>query len=186
MGKCENYSPTCEWEARMYSSVNAQRRCSRIAAYAFNLDGGLGSGADWQPRCGMLRAKRWLYVVGEYQTRQTPSGCSTSSPGTIEIWVDGVPWNRSYHSPTGCMSQYSIKPQAAGSPLDIGTAARDTWFAGAIGKVAIYDHLLTQAEIDQHYRAMTKDRPAGSCAAICTVPVLAAGATSATAEGNVP
>lgn len=171
MGKCETYSPTCEWEARMYSSINSQGRCSRIAAYVFNPEAGLGSGADWQPRCGMLMARRWLYVVGEYQTLQTPPHCRNSSPGTIEIWVDGVPWNQSYHSPTGCMSQYSVNPKASSSPLDIGTMALDTWFAGAVGKVAIYDYLLTQAQINAHYRVMTGKRPAGRCRRICTVPV---------------
>lgn len=171
LGKCEDYAPTCEWEARMYSSVNPQGRCSRLAAYVFNPDAGLGSGADWQPACGMLTAHRWLYVVGEYQTLQTPPDCGQSSPGTVDIWVDGVPWNRSYHSPTGCMSQYGVKPQASRSPLDIGTVALDTWFAGAIGKVAIYDYLLTHAQIEAHYRAMTGERPSGSCQSICTIPV---------------
>ena len=184
MGKCENYAPTCEWEARTYSSVNSQRRCSRVAAYVFNTSAGLGSGADWQPRCGMLKARRWLYVVGEYETLKTPSDCRNSSPGTIDISVDGVRWNRSYHSPTGCMSQYSVKPKASRSPLDIGTVAMDTWFAGAVGKVAIYDYLLTQARIDAHYRAMTGERPSGSCRDICTVPVTPATAASAGAEGK--
>jgi hypothetical protein len=43
-----------------------------------------------------------------------------------------------------------------------------TWFAGAIGKVALYDRLLTQAEISSHYKAMTSRDPAGSCATTCT------------------
>lgn len=185
MGKCEDYSSTCEWEARMYSSVNSEQRCSRIAAYVFNAGGGLGSGADWQPRCGMLKARQWLYVVGEYQTLQTPpSDCGNSSPCTIDIWVDGVRWNRSYHAPTGCMSQYNVKPKALRSPLDIGTMARDSWFAGAIGKVAIYDYLLTQAQINAHYRAMTGERPSGSCRDMCTVSVPRATAVSAEAETN--
>ena len=29
--------------------------------------------------------------------------------------------------------------------------AMDAWFQGAIGKVAIYDKLLTQAQIARHY-----------------------------------
>lgn len=171
MGKCQHYMPTCEWEARMYSSVTPEGRCDRISAYVFNPGAGLGSGADWQPRCGMLRGWQWLYVVGEYQTLYTPVDCNKSSPGTINIWVNGVQWNQSYHSPTGCMSQLSVKPKALSSPLDIGTMAMDTWFAGAIGKVAIYDHLLTQAQINAHYRAMTSAQPSGSCRKTCTIPV---------------
>src|SRR5262249_18531567 len=49
MGKCESYAPTCEWEARMYTTTNPQKRCNRLSAYAFNPGAGLGSGADWQP-----------------------------------------------------------------------------------------------------------------------------------------
>ena len=56
---------------------------------------------------------------------------------------------------------------AAGSPLNIGTMAQDTWFPGAVGKVAIYDRLLTAAEITSHYQAMIGQAPTGSCANTC-------------------
>jgi Concanavalin A-like lectin/glucanases superfamily len=169
MGKCQDYVRACEWEARMYSTMNAQHRCNRLSAYAFNLTGGLGSGADWQPVCGVIRADSWLYVVGEYQTLDTPPLCKRSDPGTINIWVDGVEQSFAAHAPTGCMSQYRIRPESADSPLNIGTMARDSWFPGAIGKVAIYGKLLTQAQIDAHYEAMTGTLPRGSCAEMCTL-----------------
>ena len=171
MGKCQHYLSTCEWEARMYSSVTAEGRCDRISAYVFNSGGGLGSGADWQPACGMLRGSQWLYVVGEYQTLYTPSDCNTSSPGTINIWVNGVQWNQSYHSPTGCMSQLNVTPKALSSPLDIGTMAMDTWFAGAIGKVAIYDHLLTQAQINAALPCHDRRATVRQLPDTCTIPV---------------
>jgi Concanavalin A-like lectin/glucanases superfamily len=171
MGKCENYSPSCEWEARMYASVNSENRCNRLSAYVFKPSAGLGSGADWQPSCNLLQAGQWLHVVGEYQTQTTPSACNSAYPGTINIWVNGVEWNPSYHYPTGCMSQYSITPQAGSSPLDIGTMAMDTWFPGAVGKVAIYSYLLSQSQIDSHFAAMTRAQPSGSCASSCTTPV---------------
>jgi len=171
LGKCENYSPTCEWEGRMYASVNSENRCNRISAYVFNPGAGLGSGADWQPNCNLLQAGQWLHIVGEYQTQTTPSGCNTAYPGGINIWVNGVEWNMSYHSPTGCMSQYKILPKAGSSPFDIGTMALDSWFAGAIGKVAVYNYLLSQAQINAHFQAMTGATPSGSCANTCTIPV---------------
>jgi hypothetical protein len=170
MGKCQNYSPGCEWEARMYSAVNRERRCDRLSAYVFNSDAGLGSAADWQPRCNLIAAGQWLYVVGEYQTSSTPRGCKRAYPGAISIWVDGVKQNFADHIPTGCMSEYDITPRAGRSPLNIGTMARDTWFPGAVGKVAIYDTLLSQAQIDVHYTAMTGARPSGSCAYSCAIP----------------
>ncbi len=171
MGKCEDYSPSCEWEARMYASVNSENRCNRVSAYVFNPGAGLGSAADWQPNCNLLQAGQWLHVVGEYQTQTTPSSCGSAYPGSINIWVNGVEWNPSYHYPTGCMSQYKITPQAGNSPLDIGTMAMDSWFPGAVGKVALYNYLLTPAQISAHFTAMTGAQPSGSCASSCTIAV---------------
>lgn len=169
MGKCESYSPTCEWEARMYSTSTAQGRANRFSAYAFNPTAGLGSAADWQPVSSLIVAGHWYHVVGEYTTLSQPTGCSASYPGSLDIWVNGIRWNQASHSPTGCMSQYSVKPVANDSPLVIGTMAMDTWFAGAIGKVAIYDYLLTETQIARHYETMTGNAPSGSCASTCTL-----------------
>ncbi len=171
MGKCANYSPNCEWEARMYASANSQDRYNRLSAYVFNPGAGLGSAADWQPNQNLLQAGQWLHVVGEYQTQMQPLGCKGPQIGGINIWVNGVEWNQSYHVPTGCMSQYGITPTAGSSPLNIGTMAFDTWFPGAIGKVAIYNYLLSPAQINAHFSDMTGAQPAGSCAVSCTTPV---------------
>jgi hypothetical protein len=171
MGKCQDYGPTCEWEARMYSQSNPEGRTNRLSAYVFNPSAGLGSAADWQPQGTLLQSGQWLHVVAEYQTVTTPSNCNAAYPGTINIWVNGVQWNQSYHQPTGCMSQYSIKPVANNSALNIGTMATETWFKGAIGKVAIYNRLLSQTEISNHFQAMTGATPSGSCTSECNIPV---------------
>ncbi len=170
IGKCASYAPTCEWEGRMYTASNPQGRCDRISAYAFNPGAGLGSGAFWQPACGLFQAGEWLHVVGEYSIRTQPASCPTSAsyPGSIDIWVNGVEWNQAAHGTTGCMSQYSVAPQAALSPVNIGSMALDSWFAGAIGKVAVYDHPLSADRIAAHYRAMTGRDPSGSCASTCS------------------
>jgi hypothetical protein len=168
MGKCAQYSPTCEWEARLYNTTNPQNRCNRFSAYAFNPSAGLGSGADWQPVCGLIQPDRWYHVVGEYTTLSQPSTCSTSYPGSLNIWVNGVLWSQASHNPTGCMSQYSVTPRANDSPLNIGTMALDKWFKGAIGKVAIYNYLLDQSQITKHYQTMTGQLPTGSCGNTCT------------------
>jgi hypothetical protein len=169
MGKCSEYSPTCEWEARMYNTTNSQNRCNRLSAYVFNPSAGLGSGADWQPTCGLFQAGQWYHVVGEYTLESQPADCANTAtyPGSIDIWVNGVKWDHSSHGDTGCMSQYSVIPKANGSPLTLGTMALDSWFPGAIAKVAIYDRLLTQAQISAHYTLMTGKNPTGSCAATC-------------------
>jgi hypothetical protein len=170
MGKCENYSPSCEWEARMYSTQTSEGRPNRVAAYAFNPSAGLGSGADWQPSAGLIQAGRWLFVVGEYQTDSNAGdpGCGTPV-GTIDIWVNGVNWDQAAHGDTGCMSQYGVSPQAGSSPVNIGTMAFDSWFPGAVGKVAFFDSLLSQQQIDAQCTSMTGLAPSGSCTDTCTL-----------------
>lgn len=171
MGKCEQYSPTCEWESRIYNTNTPGEktaRPNRISAYIFNPNAGFGAAADWQPASGVIQAGQWLHVVGEYTTdpSMTPADCnSPQPPGTINIWVNGVLWNQSVHGQTGCMDQVNpaIVPVANDSPLNIGTMAKDTWFEGAVGKVAIYNYLLTQTQINNHYQKMTGKQPTGSC-----------------------
>lgn len=171
MGKCASYSPTCEWEARIYNLTNPENRPNRLSAYVFNPSAGLGSAADWQPVAGLLQAGQWLHVVAEYDLTATPSGCSSAYPGSINIWVNGVKWSMKDHLPTGCMSQFSVAPKAGNSPLNIGTMALDTWFKGAVGKVAVYDYLLSETQISNHFKTMTGVAPSGSCGATCTIPV---------------
>ena len=169
MGKCQDYAPTCEWEARMYSQNTSQGRPDRLSAYVFNPGAKLGSAADWQPAMDLIQAATWYHVVGEYTVKSAPSDCqnTTMYPGAIDIWVNGVKWDHASHGQTGCMSQYQVVPAAGSSPLNIGTMAMDTWFAGAVGKVAIYDRLLPSDRIASHYRAMTGRDPAGTCADQC-------------------
>ena len=169
MGKCRSYAPTCEWEARMYSTVTSESRPSRLSAYAFNPGADLGSSADWEPDPGVIAAGDWYHVVGAYTTVRTPADCPDADayPGSIDIWVNGVKWDHASHGETGCLSQYRVIPEANDSPLAIGTMATDTWFAGAIGKVAIYDALLTDAQIAAHFQAMTGRVPTGRCADTC-------------------
>jgi len=172
MGKCERFSPTCEWESRMYVNCDPKKplcdptkpcdlsqRPSRMSAYAFKLVAGKGSGAHWQPDCGLIQPGEWLHIVGEYTTLSQPGDCLNAKkfPGSINIWVNGVKWARKSNYQTGCMSQYRVKPQippttstTKPSPLNIGTMARDGWFKGGIGKVAIYDRLLDGPTITAH------------------------------------
>ena len=77
-------------------------------------------------------------------------------------------WDQAAHAPTGCMSQFQVIPRGNNSPLNIGTMALDTWFDGAIAKVAIYNYLLSQTQITNHYQTMSGKQPTGSCGATCT------------------
>lgn len=178
MGKCDVYSPTCEWEARLYSTTTSEtpNRPNRTSGYVFNPTAGLGSAGDWQPdlvgggTSSIYTALHWMHIVVEYQTLTNTgaTGCSTPT-GTIMIWVNGVEWDQAIHSDTGCMSQFSITPVANNSPLLIGTMATgdNAYFQGAIGKVAFYDTLLTPTQITNHFTAMTGTSPTGSCSTTC-------------------
>jgi len=178
VGKCASHPNTglCEWEARMYNNQPATQpdRYDRLGAYAFDPDGGEGVSADWQPVSNSLfQPGEWLYVVGEYTTdpSETPAVCDQNYPGTLNIWVNGVEWNQSFHGQTGCWNQPNVAlviPQATDSPFNIGTVDTETWFEGAIAKVAIYNYLLTQSQIASHYKVMTGMDPTGSCAATCS------------------
>jgi hypothetical protein len=182
MGKCATYDspPTCEWESRMYNTNTPGEnppRPNRMSAYVFNPTAHFGAGADWQPVAGLIQPGQWYHIVGEYTTdpNLTPAGCpdAASFPGAVNIWVNGVKWSQPNHAPTGCMSQGSgsgiqVTPVANDSPLNVGTMATDTWFEGAIGKVAIYNYLLTQGQITNHYQMMTGKQPTGSCGNTCT------------------
>jgi hypothetical protein len=178
IGKCQNYSPTCEWEGRMYNTTvqSEPDRCNRISAYVFNnqpLPGDqylFGSAADWQPVCGQMQPNRWYHVVGRYTTLNSQNCTDTSPPGSIDIWVNGVKWSRSAHHPTGCMSQYNVTPTASTSGVRIGTMANnELWFHGAIGKVAIYDKLLSETRIRAHYTKMSGLTSSGTCGDNCTI-----------------
>ena len=174
MGKCISHPNTglCEWQARMYNTTASQSRCNRMSAYVFNPNGGSGSGADWQPVCGLIQTNEWLHIVGEYTTdpTKTPTDCTNGStyPGAINVWVNGVLWDQAAHGQTGCMGQFNVVPQATSSQFNIGTVDMQSWFEGAIGKVAIYNYLLTQTQITKHYQTMTGKQPTGSCGATCT------------------
>lgn len=67
------------------------------------------------------------------------------------------------------MGQYNVTPRANDSPINVGSMALDTWFAGAVGKLAIYDYLLSPSQVTAHYRAMTGQAPSGSCGNTCTL-----------------
>jgi hypothetical protein len=146
-----------------------------MSAYVFNPSAGLGSAADWQPATGLITAGGWYYVVGEYTLTTEPPSCASvdttcdggASKGSITIWVNGVEWSQTSHNPTGCMSQYCVVPVANTSTLQVGTMAGDSYFQGAIGKVALYDKLLTAAQIATHYQAMTGKVPTGICGNTC-------------------
>jgi hypothetical protein len=131
-----------EYVARMYSRTNAESRPNRISGYAFNLDGQLGSGSYFQDP---VAVGEWIHVAIVFNTNDT----STQYPdGYVRIYKNGV-----LRDTTG-LDQFRVLPRAGTAPFRIGTRDKSSYFKGAIGKVAIFNHELTPARLAAHVRAM--------------------------------
>jgi Concanavalin A-like lectin/glucanases superfamily len=134
-----------EYAMRMYSESNNEvpPRPNRISAYGFNLAGGLGSGAYFQDE---IKPGAWLMVTFVLDDIPSPAWPA----GYISIYKNGD--LRGQVS----LSQFNVTPGASTAPFAIATRNLDSYFDGAIGKVAVYDHVLTGAQINATYRAMTQ------------------------------
>lgn len=134
-----------EYVFRMYS--RATDRPNRISAYAFNPDGGLGSGSYFQDS---VTVGEWIHVAAVITTKS-----STNYPdGYVKIYKNGQLRD------TDSLRDYSIEPVAGSAPLRIGTRDLNSFFQGAIAKFAIYDYEVSATTLLQHYKAMrSKPRP---------------------------
>ncbi|TLX93659.1 MAG: hypothetical protein E6K91_08390, partial [Thaumarchaeota archaeon] len=132
-----------EYANRMYSLDNTANRPNRISDYAWNTSGGLGSGAYFQDN---VQVSQWIHVTDVIDMRDTSS---TYPTGYISIYKNGVLRG------TVPLDQYNVIPQATSAPFNIGTRDGNSWFEGAIGKVAVYNYALSASQISNHYAAMT-------------------------------
>ncbi len=127
-----------EYALRMYSENNAAHRPNRVSAYAFNPQGGLGSGSYFQDE---VRAGEWLYVAVVIDTR-------ASRGKAISLYKNGV------LRKVTPLSQFNVQPQAGDAPLRIGTRDGHSFFKGAIGKFAVYPYALSDGQLLSHYQKM--------------------------------
>jgi hypothetical protein len=119
-----------EWTTRMYQEGNTEGRANRISAYHFNPEGGLGAGSYFQDA---VTVGQWIHVV------------ATIDGTTIRIYKNGVLRD------SDALSGYNITPRNTSSPLRIGTRDFNSFFQGAIARVAIYKGALPVARIQAHY-----------------------------------
>ena len=132
-----------EYAIRMYSETNTEVpvRPNRISGYVFNLAGGLGSGAYFQ---NTVVVGQWIMV-----TLVVNDKASSGWPdGYIALYKDGSLEDQV------SMKQYDVTPHAGNAPFCIGTRDNNSYFEGAIGKVAVYDRILTSSQIAATYSAM--------------------------------
>lgn len=134
-----------EYVARMYSKTNTENRPNRISGYAFNLDGGLGAGSYFQDA---VVAGQWIHYVLVIDSADK----SAEYPyGYTKIYRDGVLRDQDQLQISGTV----ITPARGTAPFRVGTRDFGSWFAGAVGKVAVYDHELSAERIAAHTAAMT-------------------------------
>lgn len=140
-----------EYVLRIYSAKNSEspERPNRISAYAFNLTGGLGSGSYFQDK---VTVGEWIMVTFVIDAKKS----STWPDGYVAIYKNGDLRGRV------SLGQYDVVPKASTAPFCIATRNFDSYFEGAIGKVAVYDYVLSNADITATYNAMFSSGTRGS------------------------
>ncbi|MBE1876585.1 LamG-like jellyroll fold domain-containing protein [Myceligenerans pegani] len=137
-----------EYVSRMYSLDNTESRPNRISGYSFNLSGGLGAGSYFQDP---IAAGDWIHYALVINTVDV----SPDFPnGYTKIYRDGVLRDQDDLSIRGMV----IEPGRSVAPFRAGTRDFASWFEGAIGKIAIYDHELSQEQLAEHHEAMFDER----------------------------
>jgi hypothetical protein len=133
-----------EYVARFYSSDTD--RPNRISGYLFNASGGKGAGSYFQDE---VTKGAWIHYVLVINARAT----SEKYPnGYIRVYRNGQPKDTTNLDYRGTV----IVPERGNAPFRVATRDRDSFFEGAIGKVAIYEKELSRTRIERHYRVMTE------------------------------
>lgn len=131
MGKGEPHQH--EWVFRMYNRDLAQgqeNRPNRMSAYAFNLEGGLGSGSYVQEE---IQEKEWIHFVARYDIETNK----------ITLFKNGVQKDQDdLYDKT-----YGVQVQNGTAPLRLGTRSKWSYFQGCIDDLRIYSRALSESEI---------------------------------------
>ncbi len=141
-----------EWTLRMYSDVTpceTPQRPNRTSVYAFNLDGGLGTGAYFQGGLNgvpVMRPGQWVHVAGVINANNKGGNFPN---GYIRMYRNGRLINTRDLSSTAAITLGN-----GSAPVRIGTRDLASFFQGAIGKVALYDYEVPTSRLLTHYNAM--------------------------------
>ena len=131
-----------EYLARMYSYTNTENRPNRISGYAFNSTGGLGVGSYFQDS---ITIGNWMHYVFVINTADTSD---TYPMGYTKIYKNGSQRDQD------TLATLSIVPSNGSAPFRVGTRDFNSFFKGAIGKVALYDYELNAFQVLEHYQKM--------------------------------
>jgi len=142
MGKKAN-GGNCEYVARMYALTNAENRPNRISGYSFNLTCGLGAGSYFEE---LVSKGEWIHYALVINTKDTSPKYPT---GYTKVYKNGSLRD------TDSLKGYAIIPGNGTAPLRLGTANLDSYFQGAIGKVAFYNYEVSADKLYNHYKMMS-------------------------------
>ncbi|MEJ7693271.1 LamG-like jellyroll fold domain-containing protein [Daejeonella sp.] len=129
------------WVARMYNA-NSPDRPQRISGYCFNLSGGLGAGSYFQDATSV---GTWIHYTLVINTVNTSS---TYPTGYTRVYKNGVLRD------TDSLEGYSIIPGNGTAPMRVATRDLNSFFKGAIGKVAVYGYEVSAATLLSHNNTM--------------------------------
>jgi hypothetical protein len=132
-----------EYALRIYSQGNSEDRGNRISGYAFNLNGGLGSGSYFQDS---LTIDQWIMVTVVFATE----GINGYPAESVTIFRDG------HQRGTTPLSQFHVTPRMGSATFQVASLDGRSYFEGAIAKVAVFDSALPPANIAAQYRLMTQ------------------------------
>jgi hypothetical protein len=121
-----------EWAARMYSADNTEvpNRKNRASFYLFNPQGGLGAGSYAQDP---VVPGVWIHFLAVVDTGAM----------TITWYKNGVFRDQDSFAPG---SSFPVTPANGTEPFRIGTRAFESFFAGAVDDIRVYDRVLSAGE----------------------------------------
>jgi len=164
-----------EYAGRMYSFTNSEvpSRPNRISGYSFNLAGGLGAGSYFQDT---VIPGEWIFFTFIINTVNTSGPYPT---GYTKVYKNGELRDQD------SLSEYSIVPGNGTAPFRVGTRDLQSFFQGALGKMAIYDYELSLATIRSHYELIVPPI-LGSATFVKNIGTSSSKSTGATLTVTVP
>lgn len=143
-----------EYAARFYNAHkddgSASAAANRFAGFVFNLAGGAAPTSSWQGGVQStddgtppaLVAGSWVHYALVVDTVNIDG----NGDGTQYLYRNGVLMDHD--------TMVGVAPANGSAPLRIGTRDLNSFFQGAIGKVAVYSKPLTADRLLAHYTAM--------------------------------
>jgi Concanavalin A-like lectin/glucanases superfamily len=148
-------STNVEWALRLYNQTNPNRH-SRLSFYTFNLGSPAGEGNGAFMEAGVsandetpIEIGKWVFVVGQAEPWISATDRST---GCI-LWKQAIEAKRIAADKYG---DFNVHPHDGSGPITVG-GTQTTGFKGAIAHFAIWNRLLSAAEIASIWTAGAND-----------------------------